>query len=163
MSKGIYERKKVNVEDRFWSKVDIKSEDECWLWKAHCNPDGYGRFSINGKVILAHRFVWTLYHGDIKEGLCILHTCDIRPCCNPNHLWDGTNADNTNDMIIKGRQRPGSLIGSRNASHKLNEEDVICIRIMRQCGFTEPFLSELYDVCRGTISKLSSRETWKHI
>jgi hypothetical protein len=84
MSKRVYQKK--SLEGRFWSKVDIKSKDECWTWKAFIHPDGYGKFCLNGKMIGAHRMAYILTHGEIEDGLVVMHTCDIKPCCNPYHL-----------------------------------------------------------------------------
>ncbi len=65
---------------------------------------GYGDLSYSGKHMQAHRLAWTLTHGDPGE-LDVLHTCDNPPCCNPKHLYLGTDADNHRDMHARGRFR----------------------------------------------------------
>jgi hypothetical protein len=157
MSKG------ESLEKRFWSKVDIKSKDECWLWKARITILGYGQFKYNGTMKQAHRVAWELTHGEIKDGAIIRHTCDIRPCCNPHHLKDGTQADNIQDMMTKGRNKSGHVIGIKNGNHKLNENDVLEIRHKLQLGYTQKWLASQYDVKPQTISLIYNRKIWSHI
>ncbi len=97
------------MESRFWNKVNKKSDDECWEWISAIGTTGYGHFNMkdeNGKHknCKAHRLAFELHHKrPIQEGMYILHSCDNRKCCNPNHLSEGTAKDNTHDMIRKNR------------------------------------------------------------
>jgi hypothetical protein len=70
----------------------------CWLWEGYVRS-GYGR--LRGKSV--HRLAWEEVNGPIPAGLSICHRCDVRLCCNPEHLFLGTNADNNRDMSAKGR------------------------------------------------------------
>ena len=99
-------------EERFWEKVDRSGgPDSCWLWLAHTNPKGYGRFAVGGRdggQEGAHRASWRLHHGEIPPGMRVLHNCpagDNPTCVNPAHLWLGTDKDNMDDMVAKGRAR----------------------------------------------------------
>lgn len=96
--------KKMDPETRFWEKVDIRSEGECWPWKASYKGPGYGVFYDGERLVGANRFALAL-----KLGRPLLpqersrHTCDWPPCCNPNHLIVGTQKDNMRDKSERGR------------------------------------------------------------
>lgn len=109
--------------DRLWSKVE--RGPACWVWQAHRNRAGYGQFWFEGRSQKAHRIVWIITYGEIPDGLCVLHRCDNPPCCNPEHLFLGTKADNTADMDAKGRRRSayGDAHGSRTHPEQLARGD----------------------------------------
>ncbi len=91
--------------ERFWAHVDMSQAPEaCWLWVGSTNPDGYGTFHRKPHVS-AHRFAWEIHNGPIPPGLSILHTCDVRACVRPVHLFLGTQKDNMQDAAAKGRTR----------------------------------------------------------
>ena len=86
-------------------KDKVKIVDGCWIWQGYKIKNGYGRTTRNYKQILAHRLSYQLNIGDIPEGLCVCHTCDVRACINPDHLFLGTIKDNNQDKINKGRAK----------------------------------------------------------
>lgn len=88
-------------EIRFWSKVDKKGE--CWIWTGSTNPDGYGRFKVNGKLEQAHRFSFNFHFDKPEDNKHVLHKCDVRCCVNPDHLFLGSHSDNMKDMYKKER------------------------------------------------------------
>jgi hypothetical protein len=87
---------------RFWSKVDRRGPDECWPWLGHLDDGGYGR--VGRGHFVASRVAWELHNeAQVPEGQRVLHSCDNPPCMNPAHLWAGTQKDNVQDAISKGR------------------------------------------------------------
>ena len=88
-------------EKRFWEKVDIKGQDECWNWTARLDILGYGHFYLNGKNERAHRCSLVLAHtAQPYNKQYALHRCkQNRRCCNPNHLYWGDQQDNMTDLI----------------------------------------------------------------
>jgi hypothetical protein len=101
-----YRASSTGIQARFWSYV-VKQEGGCWLYEKTLDADGYGYFRYGHRGGLrqwfAHRFSWTIANGDVPKGLCVCHTCDVRNCVNPAHLWIGTHDDNMKDMHRKGR------------------------------------------------------------
>lgn len=105
------------IEERFWIKVNIISGPvirpelgRCWPWDSSPTSRGYGKFWFgkgrkNGRLSLAHRVAYIFTYGTIPDELLVLHRCDYRLCCRPDHLFLGTHKDNTQDMILKGRAR----------------------------------------------------------
>lgn len=95
-------------EERFWEKI-IKSfnPEECWQWKGG-TAGGYGKFSLNSRKIIAHRYSYMLHNNcSIPDDVRVCHSCDNPVCCNPNHLWLGTDSDNVKDRQDKGRTARG--------------------------------------------------------
>ncbi len=100
----------------FMSKVQPEPNTGCWFWDKSLNPAGYGKIVFNGlsgKIWLAHRASYELFKGEIPKGLHVLHKCDQPACVNPDHLWLGTNEENIQDRINKGRsfRSVGELAG----------------------------------------------------
>lgn len=160
----------VPTKDRFWTKVNIKSPEECWEWTAWKNKDysgsgfilSYGRIRHNGSVKVASRVAWELTYGEIPEGMLVLHKCDNPPCVNPNHLFLGTSSDNTIDAINKGRRKIRN--GNQVNTSKLNESQVIEIRKKhKQGGISLAQLGREYGVRITSIHAIIHRRAWKHV
>lgn len=158
MPTGVYPR--ATVPDRFWSKVDRRKPSDCWPWTAGTNPAGYGRIGIGTTtVVLAHRLAWKLTNGPIPNGLWVLHRCDNPPCCNPAHLFLGTDTDNMRDATRKDRL----AFGSRHWRAKLTEQDAAAIRRRRAAGEKGRDLAREFGVSPTTISEIVHHKLWTHV
>lgn len=116
---------------RFFDKIN--KTDSCWLWlAAKRGNSGYGCMKFYGKLVDAHRISYIIHYGKISNGMIVCHSCDKKLCVNPNHLFLGTQKDNMQDCLRKGRLK--IPLGSRFANgHKalnssLTNNDVVAIK-----------------------------------
>lgn len=180
---------------RFWSLVDRSPgqgpKGECWEYKGAHSKRGYGRISIgsrnHSRTFTASRlsFFFT-YNKWLEFNAC--HRCDNPPCCRPDHLFEGTHADNIADCVAKGRNAKGDRNGSRlhpervargtrqgththpetvrrgvkHGNAKFTEEDVLAIRA--QYGkVSQNQLAIQHNVTRQAIWHIVHRKVWQHI
>lgn len=163
--RAAYVERSANLDDatrrRFWSKVDRRSDDECWEWQAHVQVNGYGSFSHKSHSMYAHRVSWMIAYGDIPEGMCVLHRCDNRCCVNPHHLFLGTYGDNNADMHEKGRANHPAA--ERHPRTHLTWDDVRTIRhrYLTDDNLLQADLAQEYGVANCTIKSIVCNQTWK--
>lgn len=138
----------------------------CWEWQGAVDSKGYGGFWAEGRAQGAHRIAYELSTGrripagEGHHGICILHTCDNRRCCNPAHLFVGTQADNMRDMARKGRSGAKPMRGSRNGQSKLTAADVATIRRWLPAGWLQSDVAAAFGVSQSCISQALSGATW---
>ena len=174
-------------QDRFWRKVACGRKKDCWLWKLGCTKAGYGQLQIRAvasRPLLAHRVAWELTNGAIPDGLHILHRCDNPRCCNPHHLFLGTQRDNNRDRDKKGRvasgdqngartrpdrnpfvrNRGSGMSGEKHPQAKLSDKDVAALLAEKKSGISNAALARKYEISQthvGRIVRGTSRKTKK--
>lgn len=153
---------------RFWSKVDERGPEECWEWQA-CRLEkrgGYGQIGVdvNGRRVTAyaHRVAYEIANG-VSAPRLLRHKCDNPPCCNPGHLIPGTHAENTDDMMVRGRHRIVPLLGESHGCAKLNDETIRQIRARKLAGETGVSIARDLGVNRSTVNRAASGKRWSHV
>ena len=147
--------------ERFWQKVRVGGPNECWPWIGGTGHFGHGTFMVDGKRRKwrpAHQIAFELHHGrPVTPGLFVLHDCDNPPCCNPAHLYEGTQAQNMRDRSARGRTARGERMGTA----KLTEAQVLAIRAA-DLSLTQTELAHQFGVSRSLIGAILRREGWRH-
>lgn len=168
------------------AEADRRSQDlidtsgSCWLWTGWHDRDGYGRTPHHLK---AHRWAYEQASGaPIPHGMLVCHDCPdgdtpgcvrndepgiyiIRGIARPRfgHLWLGTSADNTADMILKGRTNYRGMLGSEHPNARLSQCMVLAIRDRHARGERVVDLAREHGVKPPAIQKVVLRKTWRHI
>jgi hypothetical protein len=144
----------------FWARVNTAGPDECWPWVGPVNTGGYGQLCFGDKTQRAHRIAYQLTYGVIPQGdghhgVVVMHKCDNRRCCNPEHLLLGSHADNMADMRAKGRANRHA--GVENGRAVLAPRDVE--RIRRDPRGTRTIAKD-YPVSRAAVQRIKSGKAW---
>lgn len=113
------------ITDRIDANVTRVPFAGCWLWTKSVGSHGYGQMMFaDKKPRLVHRLAYEAYVGPIPEGLHVLHRCDTRSCCNPEHLFVGTAKDNMQDCKRKGRMSKPP-VGASAKTTKVNRDEAV--------------------------------------
>lgn len=140
--------------ERFLSKTSPNFEDtksQCWIWYGALEKAGYGSFNLRGKTIRASRLSFLHFKDSIPSGMMVCHTCDIKRCINPEHLFLGTMSDNVMDSVNKGLVARGE----KHVQAKLSNEQVVEAKELYRSGLhTQKEISQKYGVCAGYMSRL---------
>jgi hypothetical protein len=145
-------------EQRFWARV-VKTEG-CWTWTGKPRITfGYGELYVGNGKASAHRYSWLLHNGPIPPGLHVLHRCDNPRCVNPTHLFLGTPADNSADMVSKDRQARGE----RSGNAKLTADQAREIWRRRSTGEPLRSIAADYGVSPDLVCKIARGKLWKHL
>ncbi len=146
--------------ERFFEKIEPITESGCWIWTGCLNNKGYGQVrGDDGSTVTAHRASYMMHKAEIPDGMLVLHDCDIRCCVNPDHLYVGTAAENTEDARTRGKL----CCGERNPSSRLTSGQVVEIRQRLKGNDSMSSIASMFDVGRKTISDISNGKTWRHI
>jgi hypothetical protein len=172
----------------FWSRVDKNGPvpahrpelGPCWVWTAGRFDQGYGAFHLNGKTMKSHRISYGVKHGAMpSSALCVCHSCDNPPCVNPSHLFLGTHAENSRDMVNKGRTNTptGARHWSKKSPHllariargpghpmvKITEDQVRSIRARCAAGETTYAVADSMGISQSQVWKITRRIRWAHV
>lgn len=147
----------------------IENEFGCWIWQKCKKSFGYGYMTIGSrkdgsrKTELSHRVSFMAFNGELKEGLWVLHKCDVADCVNPEHLYAGTREENVRDMMKRGRLN--HFYGEACPNSVLKDKDVMDIRKERMekstsyrklaCKFGLKSHTTVIQICNG--------ELWGHL
>lgn len=118
----------------------------------------HGQFVLyRGEHIYAHRFAHLIFNGPIPEGLLVRHTCDVGYCVQPSHLLVGTQKDNLQDAVVRGR------LPKYRAPRKLTSQQVIAIRHERMRGRSQAAIAQQFGVTRACVSQICAFHRRKHL
>lgn len=143
--------------EKFWSLM-VKQPDGCWIWQGAHGRNGYGMASHGGSSHQTHRLAWRFTHGPIPHsdgyhGTVVGHKCDVRDCCNPDHLFLCSQKENVIDALKKGRFSGPRLV----------ESQVVEILALIRDGISMRELVDKYKVSPSTIDSIAGGHTWKHL
>lgn len=169
MPRGVYVHRKMSIEERFWAKVDkngpipahVPELGPCWIWLGYIRTNGYGTLGHGSTgLVKAHHASWIIHYGPIPDDMNVLHRCDNRSCPNNTHLFLGTQLDNIQDMMAKGRHAHGSIHGDAT----LTESQVLEIRAKyAEDSISQRALARNYKVSETQIHRIISRKSWSHV
>lgn len=131
----------------------------CWVWRGRRNNMGYGMTSDGPKRLLAHRAMCELVGRPVPPGLDACHRCDNPACCNPDHIFFGTRAENMRDAAAKGR----TTAGEKAPNAKLRTADVIAIREMAASGLRQAEISRRTGVGFRAVHAIVRRQRWTSV
>lgn len=158
-NRKIYYQRLKTTEEKFWEKVEKGSPDDCWIWTGSTR-NGYGRM-YDGELkknVSAHRMAWKIRFGEYPdENEKVLHKCDNPSCVNFNHFFLGTQQDNMDDMISKGRHRYPT--GSKVHTNRLSEDDVRKIRVAHKTT-KNGIIAKEFGVSESTIKHIVRGRSW---
>lgn len=157
----------VDVQKRFWEKVDRRSDAECWNWFGALGADGYGiLISTIGKYgnrrmgFRVPRISFLLHYKKLPDDMFVCHHCDNPKCVNPHHLFLGKQKQNVEDRDRKNRQ----AFGSRHGRSKISEEDVKQARFLRFTKkWTYKLIAEKFRMGTSSIREAIVGSHWGHV
>lgn len=138
--------------------AQIQKHNGCWIYGGLKDRMGYGIIRARQKNLFVHRVMYERHIGPIGD-LCVLHKCDVPACCNPEHLFLGTRADNAQDKVRKRRQKYGAAV----VGAKLNDSMILGIRRRAAEGMSQSAIGREYGVSQSVVCEIIARKRWKHV
>lgn len=157
-SKGFRKLSEQEFEKFFIGGLQPIPESGCFIWEGNTTKAGYG---VMCKKYL-HRYAYERAFGAIPNGKHVLHRCDVPCCCNPKHLFLGTQIDNNNDRQNKGRARGGSMKGEEHPMHKFTASQISEIRMRYENGERQTSIAKAFNTSQGYISNIILGKNWKN-
>lgn len=145
----------------FLERVKVGGQNDCWIWLKGKDKHGYGNSWKDGKCVQAHRLSYKLFTREIPKGLFINHKCHNPSCVNPKHLYAGTPADNSRDMVLAGRSARNA--GEKHGNSILKNEQVLFIKRKLKEGMPVKKLAEEFKMKINYISSIKLGTRWKHL
>ena len=162
-----------SIRRRLLEKIHVNEATGCWEWAGFIPPypRNYGRLAVNKKSRETHRLMYEVTFGQVPDGFCVCHKCDVRKCVNPDHLFLGTKADNAADAKAKGRMASGEKHGSKthpesrpngeNNHAKLTWEQVREIRALLLSGISFSKVAKRFGIGKTAVANIKHGRKWK--
>lgn len=141
----------------------VHKTDSCWNWVGATDGGGYGIFiKKGGERSKAHRYIWERIYGNIPKRMCICHHCDNPSCVNPKHLFLGTQKDNVQDKMNKGRFI--KMKGRKNGRSIMTKDKVIELRKLYKSGnYTYMQLVKRFGISQTQVARIVKKESWSWV
>lgn len=145
--------------ERAMARVEIDRETGCWIFRGALNEGAYGIVGLGGCGAgcgRAHRVTYRHFRVDIPDNLHVCDRCDVPACCNPDHLFLGTAADNMADCWAKGR-------AARPPAARLSDSQVLRIRELALRGIERHAIADEFVLSAKHLRRILSGESWAHV
>lgn len=144
--------------------IDIRGPDECWPWTGPLAGGGYGGCRYEGKKMAASRASFIYHNGAPAPGLLVCHHCDNRACCNPSHLFAGTQVENMADCIRKGRFKYRAWPKGIKLQAKLSDSQVVELRDRyRKGGISQRAIAKVFGITQSSVGRIVRGESYSDI
>lgn len=153
----------LTLGERILARSEPELNSGCRLWTGYCHPKGYGSIRVGPRPMPAQRAAWIAFRGPIPDGMLVCHRCDTPACVNPDHLFLGTPADNSADMVAKGRtSHEHGLPGEAHPSATLSDEQVREIRALRGT-VSQLEVANRFGLSQSHVSAIQLGKSWRNI
>lgn len=148
---------------RFWEKVIKRSDHQCWQWVGATDQSGRGYIGIGGRlggIALASRISYIIHNGSVTDGMSVCHRCDNPNCVNPSHLFLGTQHENIQDAVEKGRMRHSE----DNGLAKFTNAQIRDLRTQfAGGGYSFSAIGRKFGTSVSNAFRIIKRHTWRRV